>query len=50
MLNNHQKAYLRGLANRLTPTVMVGKDGISDSLIESLDNSLTAHELVKWVL
>ena len=47
MLNNHQKPHLRGLANRLTQTVMVGKDGISDSLIESLDNSLTAHELVK---
>ena len=47
MLNNHQKAYLRSLANRLSPTVTVGKEGMTDTLIESLENSLTAHELVK---
>lgn len=47
MLTNHQKSYLRSLANRLAPTVMVGKEGITENLINSLENSLVAHELVK---
>lgn len=47
MLNNKQKSYLRSLANSLKAVVIVGKDGLSDTVLESLDVSLEAHELVK---
>lgn len=47
MLNNRQKAYLRAVGNHLKPSVMLGKEGISDTVIETLENSLQAHELAK---
>jgi len=47
MLNNRQKKYLRVMANSLKPLVIVGKDGLSEQLLESLSLSLEAHELVK---
>ena len=47
MLNNKQKKYLRVMANSLKPLVIVGKDGLSEQLLESLSLSLEAHELVK---
>ncbi|MDD6467749.1 MAG: ribosome assembly RNA-binding protein YhbY [Erysipelotrichaceae bacterium] len=47
MLTNKQKSYLRSLANPLRAIVLIGKDGLSETVIESLDVSLEAHELVK---
>ncbi len=47
MISKKQKMYLRSLANRLSATVQVGKDGISDNVVSSLDERLTAVELVK---
>ena len=47
MLNNKQIATLKGLANRLKPIVMIGKDGISDNLFSSFDDAFNTHELVK---
>jgi len=39
--------YLRGLGHHLQPVVMVGKEEISDALLASTDEALTAHELIK---
>jgi RNA-binding protein len=47
MLNKAQKQFLRGKANPLKPTVTVGKSGVTPAVIASLDQALTAHELVK---
>lgn len=47
MLNGKQRSYLRGEANELNPIVHVGKDGISEGVIEDLDKALADHELVK---
>jgi len=47
MLNNKQKQYLRGLGNTTKAIFQIGKDGLSEKLIESLKDALTAHELVK---
>lgn len=47
MLNNHQKAQLKGLASTLNIKYQIGKNEISDSLISMLDKALTAHELIK---
>jgi RNA-binding protein len=47
MLSGSQKKYLRGLAHHLNPSVRVGKKGVADNLIESVDSQLKAHELIK---
>lgn len=47
MLTKTQKTYLKSLCNTLKPLVTVGKGGISENVIMSLDECLTAHELVK---
>lgn len=47
MLSGKERSYLRAEANRLNPIVHVGKDGVSESVIEQLDQALTDHELLK---
>ncbi len=47
MLTKENKKYLRKLANGYRSLVQIGKDGISDNLIDLLDDALEAHELVK---
>lgn len=47
MINNKQKAYLKSMANELRPLFQVGKDGVTENLIATLDDALTAHELLK---
>jgi len=47
MLTGKNRSYLRGEANTLDPIVHVGKDGITDSVIEQLDAALEDHELLK---
>lgn len=47
MINNRQKAQLKGLASTLNIKYQVGKNEITDSLIEVLNNGLRAHELIK---
>ena len=47
MLTGKNRSYLRGEANALDPVVHVGKDGITDSVIEQLDEALEDHELLK---
>ena len=47
MLTSKERAQLRGQANSLETTLMVGKDGVTDAVIAEADNQLTARELVK---
>lgn len=47
MLTGKQKSYLRGLAQTRRPLFQIGKEGISENLIMTLEDSLVAHELVK---
>lgn len=46
-MTGYQKKYLRGLAHRLKPVVMVGQKGTTPTLIKTVESSLTAHELIK---
>lgn len=46
-LSSFQSKYLRGLAHRLKPVVLVGQKGISASLLEALQEALDTHELIK---
>ena len=47
MLTSKQRAELRSQANTLETTLMVGKGGITESVIAEAETQLTARELVK---
>ena len=47
MLSPKQKRELKALASQLTIRYQIGKNEISDSLIDVLNKALTAHELIK---
>lgn len=47
MLTPKQKRDLKALASQLTIRYQIGKNEITDSLINVLNNGLTAHELIK---
>jgi RNA-binding protein len=46
-MKGRERAELRAEAHHLSATVHVGKEGLSASLITSLDDTLRTHELVK---
>ena len=46
-LTGKQARYLRGLGHSLRPAVMLGRQAITASVRITLDEALTAHELVK---
>ncbi len=46
-LTKAQRRYLRGLANPLKATVMLGKQGLTPELLEKVGRELDAHELIK---
>jgi RNA-binding protein len=46
-LSGRDRADLRGEAHHLTPLVHVGQHGLSPTVIQSLDEALSTHELVK---
>ena len=46
-MNNKQISHLRGLAHKLNPVVMIGNNGLTPSVLQEIENSLNAHELIK---
>ena len=46
-MTSKQRAYLRGLANKIDPIFQIGKMGISENLIKQLCDALEARELIK---
>ncbi len=46
-LNSQQKRFLRGLGHHLESSVLVGREGLSNALIESCRDVLRARELIK---
>ena len=47
MLTTKQKVYLRSLAQGIKPVAQIGKEGLSDNLMEPVLNYLKQHELIK---
>ena len=47
MITSRQRAYLRSLSNTLKETEQIGKNGITDTLLAQIDESLERHELLK---
>lgn len=46
-MTSKQRAYLRGLANKIDSIFQVGKNGISDNFIVQVNDALEARELIK---
>ena len=46
-LTEKQRRYLRGLAHPLKPVVLLGKEGLTDSVAKETARALHDHELVK---
>lgn len=47
MLTSKQRAKLRSMANGLDPIFQIGKDGVTENLIQGVDEALEKRELVK---
>lgn len=47
MITGKQRAFLRGLANKIDASVQVGKGGINDNMVRLVNDTLEKHELVK---
>ena len=47
MLTSKERAEMRAQANSIETTLIVGKDGVTEAVIEEADRLLTARELIK---
>ena len=47
-MTSKQRAYLRALANKISPIFQVGKNGLNDNLIKQINDALEARELIKF--
>lgn len=50
MLNPKQRAFLRKMAQTMSPIFQIGKNGLSENQIEQIQNALEARELIKITL
>lgn len=46
-LNSKQVSHLRALGHKLNPVVMIGNNGLTDTVLHEIEVSLNAHELIK---
>lgn len=46
-LTARQRKYLKGLAHPLQPVVYIGQNGVSDSVLNEVNQTLHARELIK---
>jgi RNA-binding protein len=46
-LSGKQRRHLRAEAHALEPVVMIGKEGLSETVIAAVHEALLAHELIK---
>ena len=47
MLTGKQKQYLKSAASHFPAVVQIGKEGITDAVVASVNDVLTARELIK---
>jgi RNA-binding protein len=46
-LTGRQRRHLRALGQKLTATLQVGQEGVSDAVVQQADAQLEIHELIK---
>lgn len=46
-LTTRQKQFLKALAHPLSPLVQIGKEGMSQSIVNTMNAELLNHELIK---
>ena len=46
-LSSFQRKFLKGQAHSLEPVILVGKQGVTSSLIKTTNAALNDHELIK---
>ena len=47
MLNAKERATLKSIATNLKDLVFIGKEGLTDTVIDQINDNLYAHELIK---
>ena len=47
MINKKDKFRLRSLANTMNAVVTIGKDGITENVVNSINDVIKTHELIK---
>ena len=47
MITSKERAYLRGLANKIPAIMQIGKGGVGENLIKTVSDALEARELIK---
>jgi RNA-binding protein len=47
VITKQQREQLRRMAHDLRPIAQVGKQGLTPTLVQSIEQAITAHELVK---
>lgn len=50
MLTSKQRAYLKSLANNIVSSTTIGKEGITNNVLNSINESFNTRELVKITL
>ncbi len=46
-MNKQQQKFLRGLSHHIHPVVIVAGKGLSETVMQEIENALNKHELVK---
>ena len=46
-LSSSQRSYLRSQAHHLEPVALIGKNGVTDGTINTIDKALYSRELIK---
>lgn len=47
MITGKQRSYLKKLAHELSPTVFIGKSGVTENIKKEIENGFESRELVK---
>ncbi|OHW62513.1 RNA-binding protein [Andreesenia angusta] len=47
MIKGKQRSYLKSLANTMNPIMQIGKGGVSETVLDQIDDLLEARELIK---
>ncbi len=47
MITSKQRAMLRSMSNGIKPVANIGKDGVDENVLASIDAALEARELIK---